>query len=180
MTQTPEKLRQQLDRCPPGRVGWKQFEDLGIETLSFLFVPPLAPPIIQPRTFSGIDRRDAVFPNRNRKGDGHWGILRDELDARLVLFEFKNYDTDEIGKEEVNQTFNYLGKGVGRLAILVCNKIPTVQAHQRRNTLYSNHDAVILFLTAKSLKEMLYMKERGQDPADLIMDAVERFYLQHE
>jgi len=31
-----------------------------------------------------------------------------------------------------------------------------------------------------SLIEMLDIKERGEDPADLIMDAVERFYLQHE
>jgi hypothetical protein len=30
------------------------------------------------------------------------------------------------------------------------------------------------------LKEMLYMKERGEDPVDLIMDTVERFYIEWE
>jgi len=27
---------------------------------------------------------------------------------------------------------------------------------------------------------MLFIKERGEDPSDLIMDMVERFYIQHE
>jgi len=27
---------------------------------------------------------------------------------------------------------------------------------------------------------MLFIKERGEDPSDLIMDLVERFYVQHE
>jgi hypothetical protein len=39
---------------------------------------------------------------------------------------------------------------------------------------------LILFLTKDHLKEMLFIKERGEDPGDLIVDLVERFYLQHE
>jgi hypothetical protein len=39
---------------------------------------------------------------------------------------------------------------------------------------------VILFLTPDGIKEIVYIKERGEDPADLIMDMVEEFYLQHE
>jgi hypothetical protein len=37
-----------------------------------------------------------------------------------------------------------------------------------------------LFVTVDHLKEMLFIKERGEDPSDLIMDLVERFYVQHE
>jgi hypothetical protein len=39
---------------------------------------------------------------------------------------------------------------------------------------------VILFITKDKLEEMLYIKERGDDPGDLIMDEIEWFYLQHE
>jgi len=42
------------------------------------------------------------------------------------------------------------------------------------------HTKVILFVTKENLKEMLFIKERGDDPADLIVDLVEWFYLQHE
>jgi hypothetical protein len=178
---TPEeRIRRRLLACPAGRAGWREFEDAALEALVYLFVPPLTKPIIQPRTYSGIDRRDAVFPNRNFDGGGHWTQLLKELEARLVLVEFKNYDTEDIGKDEVNQTSNYLRKPMGRLAILVTNKPPSDAAHVKRNTIFSEDRKAILFITTDQLIEMLDIKERGEDPADLIMDAVERFYLQHE
>jgi hypothetical protein len=176
----PHELRRRLKSCPPGCDGWTAFEDACIDTLQFLLVPPLKNPIVQPRTYSGIDRRDAVFPNRNLELTNNWGHLYRELDARLVLFEFKNYDRTEIGKEEVNQTRNYLTNAMGRLALLCCNRLPNKAAHIKRNTIFSEDKKVILFLTIDHLIEMLAIKERGEDPADLILDLVERFYLQHE
>ncbi|WP_199341164.1 hypothetical protein [Nostoc spongiaeforme] len=98
----------------------------------------------------------------------------------MVLFEFKNYATTDIGHEEVIQTDNYLTEPMGRLAIMICSKLPNRGAHIQRNTIYSKHRKIILFMTKEHLKEMLFIKERGEDPCDLIVDLVERFYLQHE
>ncbi len=179
MSETGELIRKLLS-CPAGAAGWKAFEDVSLEILRYLFVPPLAEPKIQPRTYSGIDRRDAVFPNRCFNTANAWGQLLQELDARMVLFEFKNYDAMEIGKEEVDQTCNYMTEPMGRLAIMVCNKAPNQAAHIRRNTIFSSDRRVVLFLVINDLKEMLFIKERGEDPADLLIDLVEWFYLQHE
>lgn len=179
-TRTSESLRRRLLACPPGVAGWKEFEDIGIVILEFLLCPPLTRPIIQPRTCSGIDRRDAVFPNRNHGANNYWGHLLGELDARMILVEFKNYGKEEIGKEEVNQTRNYLNAPMGRLALMVVNKKPDEAAHIKRNTIFTQDRKVILFVTAEHLIEMLYMRDRGEDPVDLIMDLLERFYLQHE
>lgn len=173
-------IRRKLEQCRPGRDGWKQFEDACIEALRYLFVPPLTEPIIQPRTYSGIDRRDAVFPNRNVDATNNWGHLYKELNCRMVLFEFKNYDLEEVGKDETNQTRNYLTLPMGRLAIMCCRSQPNNAAHIKRNSIFSEEGKVILFVTADQLIEMLFIKERGEDPSDLIMDMVERFYLQHE
>jgi hypothetical protein len=98
----------------------------------------------------------------------------------MVLFEFKNYGTTDIGNEEVIQTNNYLTEPMGKLAIMICSKLPGNGAHIQRNTIYSRDKKVILFMTKEHLKEMLFIKERGEDPCDLIVDLVERFYLQHE
>lgn len=168
-----------LDLCPVGERGWREFEDLCVEILEFLFVPPLVRPIVQPRTYSGTNRRDAVFPNRNFDEKHGWGLLLRELEARMVLFEFKNYGTTDIGHEEVIQTDNYLTQPMGRLAIMVCSKLPNHSAHIQRNTIYSRNRKIVLFLTKEHLKEMLFIKERGEDPSDLIVDLVERFHLQH-
>lgn len=176
---------QRLDTCPLGNDGWVEFEDLCTEVLSFLFVPPLRPAQRQAKTYSGINRRDAIFPNRNivvndQPNSTNWYHLFQELDARMILFEFKNYSNTEIGPDEVNQALNYLTNPMGRFAVLVCSKDPNHQAHIRRNTIYSNENKVILFISKEQLKEMLAMKERNEDPSDLIMDLLELFYIQHE
>ncbi len=173
-------LVNRLDNCPTGARGWREFEDICIEILEFLVVPPLVRPIIQTRTYSGTNRRDAVFPNRNFDEKHGWGLLLRELEARMVLFEFKNYEKTEIGKDEVIQTDNYLTDPMGRLAIMICSKIPDNSAYIRRNTIFSRHRKVIIFVTKEHLKEMLFISERGEDSCDLIVDIVERFYLQHE
>jgi hypothetical protein len=178
-------LIQQLDNCPLGSLGWVNFEDICTQILSFLFVPPLHVPQRQVKTVSGINRRDAIYPNRNITPNGvinskNWHHLFQELDARLILIEYKNYDEMEIGPEEVNCALNYLTNPMGRLAILVCSKEPNQQAKIRRNTIYSNEKKVILFLKKEHLKEMLLMKEREEDPSDLIVDLVESFYMEHE
>ena len=177
---TEEALRARLDKVRPGRPGWKEFEEAATAALTHLFVPPLSPPKIQARTYSGIDRRDAIFPNRNRGEANQWGRLMEELDARMVLFEFKNYDRAEVGKDEINQTRNYLTKPLGRLAVVVTRTEPNHAARVKRNTVFSEDSKVIIFLTIENLKEMLYMKERGEDPADLIMDNIELFYIRWE
>ncbi len=179
-------LIQKLDNCPIGTTGWVEFENICTEILTFLFVPPLRAPQIQAKTYSGIARRDAIFPNRNITLNGslpftsNWYHLYQELEARMVLFEFKNYDITEIGQDEVNQTLNYLNTPMGRLAIIVGSKLPNQQAHIRRNSIYSQSKTLILFITKDHLKEMLMMKERNEDPSDLIMDLLELFYIQHE
>lgn len=174
-------LIKELEHCPVGQAGWSQFEDICIRILKYLFVPPLSNPLIQARTYSGVNRRDAIFPNRNFSSSNNWSLLYNELNARMILFEFKNYDSIEIGHEEVNQTSSYMTTPMGRLAFMVCSKVPNDSAHRQRNTLFSQPEKkVILFLTKEELKEMLIIKERGEDPSDLIIDLLERFYVQHE
>lgn len=179
MTTTAALIRR-LETCPPGATGWRQFEDVCIDTLKFLFVPPLTEPIVQGRSYSGIDRRDAIFPNRNDDQQSNWSRLHRELRARMILVEFKNYDVEEIGKDEVNQARNYLTKPMGKLGIICSPRLPDRSAHIKRNGIFSEEGKVILFVTVEHLKEMLFIKERGEDPSDLVMDLLERFYVQHE
>ncbi len=173
-------LRKRIKACPKGHSGWHEWEQCCTDALRFLFVPPLEMPRIQPRTYSGTDRRDAVFPNRNMDINTNWGRLQKELNARMVLFEFKNYDGNPLGKDEVNQTRSYLTTTIGRLAIIVASEEPDRSAHIKRNTVFSEEKKVILFLSKDQMIEMILMKERGEDPSNLIMDLVEEFYLKYE
>jgi hypothetical protein len=180
VTADVDALRHRLETCPAGQAGWREFEDVSRDILTHLFVPPLREPVIQPRSYSGIDRRDVIFPNRNPPGAGNWGLLRHDLDARLVLVEFKNYDSTDIGKDETNQIRNYLTAAMGRLAILCCNKTPVESAFIKRKSIYSEERKVIIFLTPDDMVEMLHIQDRGEDPSDLIVDLIDQFYLQYE
>ena len=176
---------QQLDNCPIGKIGSSKFEEICTEVLKFLFVPPLGEPTIQAQTLSKTKRRDAIFPNRNitatdNAAARNWHHLFLELNARMIVFEFKNYDKDDIGHEEVDQTRNYMTEEMGKLAIMICNKEPVKSAYTQRNSVYTKDKKIILFITKKQLKEMLEMKDRGEEPSDFIIDLVERFYIQHE
>lgn len=171
-----DKLRE----CPPGRPGWKEFEDICIDILTDLFVPPLSCPLKQSETLSRIDRRDVIFPNPNYGKDNHWGRFFYELNARFILFEFKNYDKSDIGKDEVNQVRNYLTEPIGKLGILCCNKEPDMSAHIKRNTVYCEEKKIILFLLPEHLEEMLYSKDSGDDPSDTIYHRYVDFCTKYE
>lgn len=177
---TAAELLAELDACPLGKDGWQQFENIGIEILKFSIVPPLQQPHVQSRSFSGIDRRDAIFPNREMTPESIWGKLYNELNARMVLVEFKNYDAMDVGKSEVDQTRNYLTRTIGRFGIICCRNAPTVQALLRRNQVYTQEQKVIVFLDEEKIRELVHMKEREDDPSLLIMELVELFYIQYE
>ena len=54
-----------------------------------VFFSLLKPPKEQPRTLSGLERRDGLFSLRGIR-DG-WEELRKEFEANFLLCEFKNY-----------------------------------------------------------------------------------------
>ena len=171
------ELIARLESCPPGRDGWREYEDICAEILTICFCPPLKAPKIQPRTMTGLERRDAVFSLR---GDaGSWQSLRDEFEANFLLCEFKNY-TDGFGKDEVNQTRNYLKKTVGRIAIIFSRIAPSESALKMRNSVFAEENKVILFFDDKRLVELLKLRGAQQDPLDLVQDAIEDFYLSYE
>jgi hypothetical protein len=179
MTPGQELIRQLRD-CPRGAAGWMEYEQTGLAIGTYLFVPPLGPPVVPPRTRSGTERRDAVFPNWNFDLTTPWGMLRQDLRARMVVFEFKNYAERAVGKDEVNQVRGYLTEPMGGLGILCCRERPNQGARIKRNTIYSEEKKVILFVTDDDFMKMLEMKEQGGDPAQWILHLVAEFSVEYE
>lgn len=175
-----QELVERINTCPVGHAGWHEFEDACIAILIHLFVPPLTRPRLQARTLSGAERRDAIFPNRNFDLSNIWGQIGHELNARFILFEFKNHDKQSITTRDVNQAKDYLTPNMGNLGIICSTRPPSKNARRLRNSIYSRERKMVLFLSKEQLIEMLFAKERGEDPAGLIMDMVEDFLLQHD
>jgi Restriction endonuclease len=166
-----------LNNCPEGREGWKDYENICIEILNYLFVPPLREPKIQSRTVSGLDIRDALYPNRGNHPN--WKVIRDDYEAKYILIEFKNFsENSDIDKEVVNQARNYLKKLViGRIAFICSNKKPNRSGIEAQKQAFYEETKLILFLKNENLIEMLMKKYQDEDPSDVILDMIDNFNL---
>jgi hypothetical protein len=175
--QKVQGLIKRLDNCPEGTAGWKAYEDICIEILNYLFVPPLGEPKIQSRRESGIDIRDAIYPNRNN--NENWKFIRDDYDAKYIVFEFKNYPENgsKIDKHVLLQIDDYLKKTIGRFGIVCSKKMPNKSGLEKRKDVFIEHNKLILFVNNEDLKEMLLRKHKKMDPSDVIIDLIDDFNL---
>ncbi len=172
-----QSLVYKLETCPEGKEGWKKYENICIEILKDLFVPPLGEPKIQSRRESGIDIRDAVFPNRSN-GE-NWKFIREDYDAKYIVFEFKNYSDDgsQVDKYTILQISDYLKKTLGKFGIICSRKIPNNSGIEKRKDIFNEHGKLIIFLSNSHLTEMLWRKYKGLDPSDIIIDLIDDFNL---
>jgi HJR/Mrr/RecB family endonuclease len=170
-------LIKRLEECPEGKEGWKTYEDICIDILNYLFVPPLGEPKIQSRRESGVDIRDAVYPNRN--SNKNWKFIRDDYDAKYIVFEFKNYSKDgsEIDKQILLQIDDYLKKTIGRFGIICSKKAPNRSGLEKRKDVFIENNKLILFVNNEDLKEMLLRKYKKMDPSDVLIDLIDDFNL---
>lgn len=168
---------ERLTKCQPGQRDCHIYEDICIAILIEVCVPPLKQPKIQPRTLSGLERRDALFPLRG--ANQGWEDIRHDFAANFLLCEFKNY-TEPFSKDEVNQTRNYLRRTIGRIGIIFSRKGASESAKKMRNTVFAEEQKVILFFEDRHLIELLKMKEADQNPLDLIQEAIDEFYILYE
>jgi len=171
------QLIEQLHSIKAGRDSWRDYEVCCVSILKESLVPPLKPPREQARTWSGLERRDSLFSLRGI-GEG-WQSIREEFSANFLLCEFKNY-VDPFGKDEVNQTRNYLKSTIGRLGIIFSRRGPDNGAVRMRNSIFSEERKVILFFDDSHLVELLRLRAAKQPPLDLIQDAIDEFYLEYE
>ncbi len=96
----------------------------------------------------------------------------------MVVVDIKNY-TKEIGKDEVHHVAGYLNEAIGGFGLIVSTTKPNHAAQVKQKTAYSE-GKFLLFVTYEHVREMLFMKDRGDEPSDLIMDLAYRFYADWE
>jgi hypothetical protein len=173
LTNYQSNLKQKLLNCPFGLESQRDYEEICIEILNFLFVPPLRPPDIQSRTENGLGR-DALFPNRAEQG--FWGIIGDKYKANFILFDFKN--TENLTLPHVVQVAQYLGLNkntIGRFGIILSRKPPPTATLDTRKACFTSDEAIILFFDDRHLVQALQLKEDGCDPVEMLRIEYEEF-----
>jgi hypothetical protein len=142
----------ELKSCAPGRSDWRRYEDVCIRALRLLFMPPFRTISVQRRTVAGHERRDAILTN-NQFG-GFWSLVRQDLDCRHVVCEFKN--VQRLGKSDVNQIRIYLRKPtIGRFGLIFHRRRAGQSARMARHIAYADDRALILLIDDVALVRLL-------------------------
>lgn len=170
-----QELIERLDSLPTGRSHWRQYEDLCVEILNYVFYPELGVPAVQDRSEDGLDIRDAVFPIKS--SSVFWQEIRQSTLSRFMVAEFKNY-SEGIGQREVESIQQYLYTKAMRMFGLVCSrKQPRGAAWTARRRAWVEADKMILLLSDEEMKDLICAKSFGEKPTDVLDAQLEEFLL---
>jgi hypothetical protein len=142
------------------------YQTLILDVFAFLFGEVLKEPRTQPRTFLGTLRRDVTF--RNAAEAGPWFDWKSRHMVESVIIECKNQDV--LLHDDLRQTACYLGRIMGRLAILACRKTSVDDAREMLNWFVNNDDKYVLVVNDETLIDWILLKDRGGSPTDAIAD----------
>ncbi len=167
------ELADRLCSVTAGRSDWRNFEDVGVAVLSYIFNPALGIPQIQSRSDDGLDIIDAIFPIRSHEPP--WSLIRSEYRTRFVVAEFKNY-SDPVGQKQVESIAQYLWRPAQRyFGLLVSRSTPSDAAIAARRRAWLENEKMIVFLSDEDLIEMIQLHEGRNDPFDVIDAQLEDF-----
>jgi len=158
-----------------GKKTWRSYEQLCERILQYLFPSDLHGWHRQARTDDGFNRFDFVC--RIKSDKAFWRFLIEHLNSRYVVFEFKNYRA-RIKQGQVLTTEKYLfERGLRRAAIVLTRMGLDKGASAMIQGAMREHGKLILVLDDTQICAMLRMRDRGDDPADLLFDVVDYFLL---
>jgi hypothetical protein len=161
-----EALLRRFAHVRAGAADATAYQTLILDVFTFLFGEALKEPRTQSRTFLGTLRRDVTF--RNAAETGPWFDWKSRHLVESVIIECKNQDA--LSHDDLRQTACYLGRIMGRLAILACRKTGVDDAREMLNWFVNNDDKYILAVNDETLVDWIRLKGRAGSPTDAIAD----------
>ncbi len=171
------RLIDRLKACKPGRKSFRIYEQICVDILKYLFVPPLLDILTQSRTLDGHEIRDAILINSDVSG--FWTHVQREFDSNNIPCEFKNYNKP-ITAIEVHQLRIRLEKtSLGRFGLLLSRYPPGKSACiEQRNAYHATPKKLIIFLDDNLIIEMIKAKEKGTKPETVLQRIKTQFELE--
>lgn len=168
------RFRAALQRCPAGQRNFRDYEDLGVELLRYLFPTDLGEPRIQARTDDGVERRDVVA--RNNRQSRFFQRVGARYDADFVIWDFKNYGEPVTG-DVINDVATYANPALGRFIIVASRRGGSDSARAAQLRRLRNDQRMILVLSDEQVLEMVSRKESGDAPEDVLEDLLDEILL---
>lgn len=166
-------LLRRLSEVRAGIESWRQYEDVSIEILNHVFIPPFRVPLIQSISEDELDRRDAIYPLS--MGNSTWDGIAAQFRTRFVVAEFKNH-LEAPDQKDVEAAAQYLlPKGMRTLCLLCTRKPPSKSALKARRRAWMEADKLVLLLSDEDMRDLLIAKAGGEDPTVIIENKINEF-----
>lgn len=166
------EFKNKLESCPAGFKHFSHYESVCKEILEYLFEGKLKFQEAQSYTKDKTQRRDLL--GRNLRASSFFVRIFDKFKADFVIFDPKNNE-QEITKKEFESISKYPNKAIGMFAVLISRKGASKQSLDTQSRLYTVEDKVILSISDANLLEMIFRKEREENPEDLLEDLLDEF-----
>lgn len=159
-------LKDRLSRLPSGHAHYRDYEDLGVEILNYIFHGILGPPRIQTRSDDGLDRRDAIYPIV-KPGDC-FSLIRSSCQTMFVVAEFKNL-SEPPGQTEVESLQQYLyADAMRRFGLLISRKLPSPAALAARRRAWLEFKKLILIIDDATLADLVDCASASESPERIL------------
>ena len=157
-------LIEKLNKCPKGKEGWSQFEEIGGEIFKYLFADSFRNYTceFQSTTIDGILRRDMIVYNTFKESPCFWQLVKDDFKSNLIIVDFKNY-TDLLNTDQFYNPSKYMNKLAGNFAIVLsrCGLNDSAKKFQIR---LLEENRLLLSLSDANLIDLIKQKMNGQNP----------------
>jgi hypothetical protein len=151
----------------------KQYEQLCLKVMAFLFDPFLYGFEKQAETTDGGNRYDFIC--RIKDGNSFWNSIRSDFRTRSILFECKNYEKP-ITADQVYSTERYLFAGALRtVCFLISRKGPDTSCDRAAQGALREAGKLILLLSNRNLIEMLHLKFEEDGPTSYLDQKIWQF-----
>ncbi len=147
------QLVSKLPSMPTGKESAQEFEEWVFRTIQILFAGVLTNPELKPNKDS-IQRRDVVATNM--ANEGFWKRVREDYQAKQVIFEAKNYSSLKI--DDFRQALSYTGNPYGSFITLVNRNENEGLSQIERGWVkefWDRHNVLIFILTAPILSRCI-------------------------
>lgn len=162
-------LINELKKCPLGKEGWKQFENIIDRILKFVFKDSFRNFLLkaQSRNMNGTDIKDYIITNNGIHD--FWNTMKIIYKSNNIIIECKNYK-DEIGIDELRQVSDYLSKDTyGQFGIIFSRKgLNATGKEKQKDYLNLNPKKMILVLDEDDIIDLIRAKVQNEAPEEIL------------
>ena len=156
-----------------GKSSFKEYQNYCYNTQKYLFLDYLDLWEKQERTEENLNVFDLICKIKNNVVNEFYNTVEKYFNSKYIIFEFKNYE-DKITQYEVCTTEKYLyATALRKVAIILTRKGINKNGYTMIKGILRENGKLIIVLDDEDIKEMIKLKEEGEDPTIILTNKLD-------